>query len=230
MARRATILVVDDDPGIRRLLHTSLQAMGYRVLEAGGGHDGLAAFDREQPDLLVLDLGLPDLDGTEVIHALRRHSKVPIIVLSVRDEEQSKVEAFDLGADDYVTKPFGFEELVARIHTALRHRLQEEGQRSIFVAGDLSIDLVRRSVKRGSQEVHLTPKEYDVLAELVANADRPLSYRHMLARVWGPDHLGDAQYLRVFIRNLRNKLEPDPARPRYILTESGIGYRLRGPS
>jgi len=227
MARRATVLIVDDEPPIRRLLRTSLSAQGYDVLEAGSGGDALTAIARDEPDLVILDLGLPDLNGIDVIRAVRARSTLPIVVLSVRDDERGKVEALDLGADDYVTKPFGVEELVARIRTALRHRFQAQGEKPLFVAGELAVDLVRRSVKRAGEEVHLSPKEYDLLAELVANAGKVLTHRHILTKVWGPAHTEDAQYLRVFIRNLRHKLEPDPARPRYILTEPGVGYRLR---
>jgi two-component system, OmpR family, KDP operon response regulator KdpE len=230
MARRATILVVDDEPPIRRLLRTSLTAQGYDVLEATGGQEAIDAVEREKPDLIILDLGLPDLGGIEVIRVLRQRSSLPIIVLSVRDDERGKVEALDLGADDYVTKPFGVDELVARIRTALRHRFQAQGEKPVFTAGDLAVDLVRRSVKRGGEEVHLSPKEYDLLAELVANAGKVLTHRHILSKVWGPAHTEDAQYLRVFIRNLRSKLESDPARPQLILTEPGVGYRLRDGS
>jgi two-component system, OmpR family, KDP operon response regulator KdpE len=230
MASRATILVVDDEPPIRRLLRTSLTAQGYDVLEATGGQEAIDAVEREKPDLVILDLGLPDLGGIEVIRVVRQRTSVPIIVLSVRDDERGKVEALDLGADDYVTKPFGVDELVARIRTALRHRFQAQGEKPVFTAGDLAVDLVRRSVKRGGEDVHLSPKEYDLLAELVANAGKVLTHRHILSKVWGPAHTEDAQYLRVFIRNLRSKLEPDPARPQLILTEPGVGYRLRDGS
>jgi two-component system, OmpR family, KDP operon response regulator KdpE len=230
MASRAAILVVDDEPPIRRLLRTSLTAQGYDVLEATGGQEAIDAVEREKPDLVILDLGLPDLGGIEVIRVVRQRTSVPIIVLSVRDDERGKVEALDLGADDYVTKPFGVDELVARIRTALRHRFQAQGEKPVFTAGDLAVDLVRRSVKRGGEEVHLSPKEYDLLAELVANAGKVLTHRHILSKVWGPAHTEDAQYLRVFIRNLRSKLEPDPARPQLILTEPGVGYRLRDGS
>jgi two-component system KDP operon response regulator KdpE len=230
MARRASILIVDDEPPIRRLLRTSLTAQGYDVLEATGGQEAIDAVGRDKPDLVILDLGLPDLGGIEVIRVLRQRSSLPIIVLSVRDDERGKVEALDLGADDYVIKPFGVDELVARIRTALRHRFQAQGEKPLFTAGDLAVDLVRRSVKRGGEEVHLSPKEYDLLAELVANAGKVLTHRHILSKVWGPAHTEDAQYLRVFIRNLRSKLEPDPARPQLILTEPGVGYRLRDGS
>jgi two-component system KDP operon response regulator KdpE len=227
MARPTTILVVDDEPAIRRLLRTSLGGQGFGVVEAGSGAEALQQIEREKPDLLILDLGLPDVSGIEVIRSVRVRSALPIIVLSVRDDERGKVEALDLGADDYVTKPFGTEELVARIRTALRHRFQAQGAAPLFVLGELAVDLVRRVVKRAGIEVHLSPKEYDLLAELVANAGKVLTHRHILMKVWGPAHTEDAQYLRVFIRNLRHKLEPDPARPQYSLTEPGVGYRLR---
>jgi len=226
MARGATVLIVDDEPPIRRFLRTSLAAQDYAVIEAASGAEALRAMASEAPDLVILDLGLPDMNGTEVIRAIRVTSPVPIIVLSVRNDERGKVEALDLGADDYVTKPFGMEELVARIRTALRHRLQEKGEPAIFVAGDLSVDLVRRIVKRAGAEVKLSPKEYDLLRLLVENAGKVLTHRHLLAEIWGPAHTEDAQYLRVFIRNLRHKLEADPARPALILTEPGVGYRL----
>jgi len=226
MARGATILIVDDEPPIRRFLRTSLAAQDYAVVEAANGADALRAMASEEPDLVILDLGLPDMNGSEVIRAIRGTSPVPIIVLSVRNDERGKVEALDLGADDYVTKPFGMEELVARIRTALRHRLQEKGEPPVFVSGDLSVDLVRRIVKRGGTEVKLSPKEYDLLRLLVENAGKVLTHRYLLAQIWGPAHTEDAQYLRVFIRNLRHKLEADPARPALLLTEPGVGYRL----
>ena len=229
MARPNTILVVDDEPPIRRLLRTSLTAQGYAVLEAESGAAALEVAKRDAPDLLILDLGLPDMSGLEVIRALRGTASLPIIVLSVREDERGKVEALDLGADDYVTKPFGVEELVARIRTALRHRFQAQGERPVFRCGDLCVDLVRRTVRRGEAEVRLSPKEYDLLAELVANAGKVLTHRHILGKVWGPAHTQDAQYLRVYVRQLRQKIEADPERPHYVLTETGIGYRLRAP-
>jgi two-component system KDP operon response regulator KdpE len=229
MARGATILIVDDEPPIRRFLRTSLAAQDYAVVEAANGADALRAMASEEPDLVILDLGLPDMNGSEVIRAIRGTSPVPIIVLSVRNDERGKVEALDLGADDYVTKPFGMEELVARIRTALRHRFQEKGEPPVFVSGDLSVDLVRRIVKRGGSEVKLSPKEYDLLRLLVENAGKVLTHRYLLAQIWGPAHTEDAQYLRVFIRNLRHKLEADPARPALLLTEPGVGYRLQLP-
>lgn len=232
MAREVAVLIVDDEPPIRRFLKTSLSAQGYRVIEADGGAAALKQLTEDKPDLVVLDLGLPDMNGLEVIRAIRKISTVPIVVLSVRGDEQSKVAALDLGADDYVTKPFGMEELIARLRTAIRHRFQAKGEAPVFVLGDISVDLVRRLVKRKGEEVRLSPKEYDLLKTLVVNAGKVLTHRHLLTEVWGPAHTEDAQYLRVFVRNLRHKLEADPARPALILTEPGVGYRLQagGPS
>src|SRR5579863_3106868 len=229
MARGTKVLIVDDEPPIRRFLRTSLTAQGYEIVEAEGGAEALRAVEREKPDIVVLDLGLPDMNGTDVIRAIRDVSPLPIIVLSVRSDERGKVEALDLGADDYVTKPFGMDELIARIRLALRHRFQEKGEPPLFAAGDLSVDLVRRIVRSRGEEVKLSPKEYDLLKILVANAGKVLTHRHILTEVWGPAHTEDAQYLRVFIRNLRHKLEADPAQPKLILTESGVGYRLQAP-
>ncbi len=229
MARGTKVLIVDDEPPIRRFLRTSLVGQGYEVVEADGGAAALSAVEREKPDILVLDLGLPDMSGIEVIRTIRAKSPVPIIVLSVRSDERGKVEALDLGADDYITKPFGMDELIARIRLALRHRFQAKGEPPVFVAGDLSVDLVRRVVRSRGEEVKLSPKEYDLLKILVSNAGKVLTHRHILTEVWGPAHTEDAQYLRVFIRNLRQKLEADPARPAHILTEPGVGYRLQLP-
>jgi two-component system, OmpR family, KDP operon response regulator KdpE len=228
MARGTTVLIVDDEPPIRRFLRTSLSAQDYTVIEASTGAEALGLM-AEKPDLVILDLGLPDMSGVEVIRAIRSTSPVPIVVLSARNDERGKVEALDLGADDYVTKPFGMDELVARIRTALRHRFHEKGETPVYVAGDLSVDLVRRVVKRSGAEVKLSPKEYDVLKLLVMNAGKVLTHRQLLTEVWGPAHTEDAQYLRVFIRSLRHKLEPDPSRPTLILTEPGVGYRLHLP-
>jgi two-component system, OmpR family, KDP operon response regulator KdpE len=232
MARDIAVLIVDDEPPIRRFLKTSLSAQGYRVIEADSGGAALKQMTEEKPDLVVLDLGLPDMNGLDIIRAIRKASDVPIVVLSVRGDEQSKVAALDLGADDYVTKPFGMEELIARLRTAIRHRFQAKGEAPVFVLGDISVDLVRRLVKRKGEEVRLSPKEYDLLKTLVVNAGKVLTHRHILTEVWGPAHTEDAQYLRVFVRNLRHKLEADPARPALILTEPGVGYRLQagGPA
>ena len=222
----ATILIVDDEPPIRRLLRTTLSVQNYRVVEAATGGEGLSLLRHEKPDLVILDLGLPDIDGIEVIHRMRTESPVPILVLSSREDEKGKVAALDLGADDYVTKPFSMEELMARLRTALRHRLQEQGSRPVFRSGDLAVDLVRRIVTVGGQEVKLSPKEYDILQQLVIHAGKVLTHRHLLREVWGLEAGGDIQYLRVYIRQLRQKLEADPEQPRHILTEAGVGYRL----
>jgi two-component system, OmpR family, KDP operon response regulator KdpE len=220
------ILVVDDEPAIRRFLRTSLTSQGYIVTEAEDGLPALEDLRRNPVDILVLDLGLPGLDGFEVIEILRKSdSSIPIIVLSSRTDEAGKVRALDLGADDYVTKPFGVEELLARIRAALRHRLQQQGERPIFRNGDLAVDLVRRVVTIRDKEVKLSPREYDVLRLLVMNAGKVLTHKYMLKEIWGSG--ADIQYLRIYIRALRQKLEDDPERPKHILTEQGVGYRLR---
>lgn len=220
------ILVTDDEPQIRRLLRTSLGAHQYQVLEAARGQEALAKAAEERPDLLILDLGLPDMDGLEVLARLREWSDVPVIVLSVRDREMEKVEALDRGADDYVTKPFGMSELLARIRATLRHRLQAEVEAPVFQSGDLSVDLARRIVTVAGQEVRLTPKEYDILRVLVTHAGKVLTHQQLLRQVWGPGYEQETHYLRVHIGQLRQKIEPAPAQPRYILTEPGVGYRL----
>jgi len=221
------ILVVDDEPPIRRLLRNTLTVQDYRVVEAATGKEALDVARREKPDLVILDLGLPDLDGMEVIGALRANSQVPIVVLSSRGDEKGKVAALDVGADDYVTKPFGVDELMARIRAALRHRLQEQGSRPLFQSADLTVDLVHRRVSVGGREVRLSPKEYDILQQFVIHAGKVLTHRHLLKEVWGGAGGGDVQALRVFIRQLRQKLESDPEQPRHILTEPGVGYRLQ---
>jgi two-component system KDP operon response regulator KdpE len=221
------VLVIDDEPPIRKLLRMGLSTQGYRVIEA---EDGQSALDhmREKPDLVILDLGLPDMQGLELLRTMRtRDERVPIVVLSSRADEVAKVQALDLGADDYVTKPFGMDELLARIRAALRHQLQVQGERPIFRVGDLSVDLVRRIVKTGDKEVKLSPKEYELLRLLVQHAGKVLTHRFLLKELWSD--LTDAQYLRVYVRQLRQKIEADAQRPQYILTETGIGYRLRAP-
>ncbi|MGE0734050.1 MAG: response regulator [Alphaproteobacteria bacterium] len=223
------ILVIDDEPPIRRLLRTILAGQDYRVIEAGNGAEGLRLFRHEKPNLIVLDLGLPDMDGLEIVKRLRGESAVPIIILSSRDDEKAKVTALDLGADDYVTKPFGAEELIARIRTALRHRIQEQGARPVFQSGDLSVDLVRRLVSVGGRDVRLSPKEYAILEQLVIHAGRVLTHKHLLRAVWGSENSDDVQYLRVYMRQLRQKIEADPERPAHLLTEPGVGYRLQPP-
>jgi two-component system KDP operon response regulator KdpE len=222
------LLVVDDEPAIRRFLRTSLGAQGYRIDEAEDGEGALDAIRRGAPDILVLDLGLPKLGGFEVIRRLREAgSAVPIIVLSSRTDERGKVEALDLGADDYVTKPFGIDELLARIRAALRHRLQQHGEKPIFRSGDLSLDLVRRVVTARGAAVRLSPREYELLRLLVAHAGKVLTHRFILREIWGGE--SDVQYLRIYIRALRQKIEVEPERPHHILTEQGVGYRLRAP-
>ena len=224
--RSIPLLVVDDEPSIRRLLRTSLAAQGYHVLEAATGRSALDLVAREAPEVVLLDLGLPDMDGLEVIRRLRASgAKVPVIVLSSRGDERGKVEALDLGADDYVTKPFGIGELVARIRTALRHRLQVQGAEPLFTSGDLSVDLTRRLVTSRGEEVRLSNKEWEILRLLVLHAGQVLTHRAIMREVWGPTV--DVQYLRIYVRQLRRKLEQVPEQPRHILTETGVGYRLR---
>jgi two-component system KDP operon response regulator KdpE len=222
------VLVVDDEPPIRRFLRTSLRAQGYHVLEAENGTTTLDLIARNPPDVIVLDLGLPDIDGVEVIRRLRHQgSTVPVVVLSSRTDERGKVEALDLGADDYVTKPFGMEELLARLRAAIRHRLQQQGERPVFKSGELSVDVVRRVVRVRGEEVKLSPREYDLLRLLVAHAGKVLTHKFILREVWGGQT--DIQYLRIYIRSLRQKIEPDPERPQHVVTETGVGYRLRAP-
>jgi two-component system KDP operon response regulator KdpE len=221
------VLIVDDEPQIRRFLRTSLSAHGYRVIEASCGRQAITLTTTERPELVLLDLGLPDMDGLAVIHRLREWSTMAIIVISVRGEEVKKIEALDGGADDYVTKPFGMGELLARIRAALRHRLQAEVEEPVFRSAGLSVDLVRRVVTVEGREVKLTPKEYDLLRVLVTHAGKVITHQHLLREVWGPASLYETHYLRVYVGQLRQKLEPDPAQPRYILTEPGVGYRLR---
>jgi two-component system KDP operon response regulator KdpE len=221
------VLVIDDEPPIRKLLRMGLTAQGYEILEASNGKKSLELLV-QKPDLVILDLGLPDIQGLELLRMIRaRNESVPIVVLSSRGDEAGKVQALDLGADDYVTKPFGMDELLARMRAALRHQLQTHGERPIFRVGDLSVDLVRRIVKMRDKEVKLSPKEYDLLRTLVQHAGKVLTHKFLLGELW--DDLTDAQYLRVYVRQLRQKIEADPERPQYILTETGIGYRLRSP-
>ena len=221
------VLVVDDEPPIRKLLRMGLTAQGYQTLEAPNGKAALDLLS-QSPDLIILDLGLPDTQGHDLLRTIRaRNESVPIVVLSSRSDEAGKVQALDLGADDYITKPFGMDELLARMRAALRHQLQTHGERPVFRVGDLSVDLVRRIVKVGDREVKLSPKEYDLLRVLVQHAGKVLTHKLLLGELW--DDLTDAQYLRVYVRQLRQKIEADPEQPQYILTETGIGYRLRAP-
>jgi two-component system KDP operon response regulator KdpE len=221
------ILVIDDEPPIRKLLRMGLTTQGYEVLEAPNGKMSLELMARK-PDLIILDLGLPDIAGHELLRMIRaRNESVPIVVLSSRGDEAGKVQALDFGADDYVTKPFGMDELLARMRAALRHQLQVHGERPIFRVGGLSVDLVRRIVKVDDKEVKPSPKEYELLRVLVQHAGKVLTHKFLLGELW--NELTDAQYLRVYVRQLRQKIETDPERPQYILTETGVGYRLRAP-
>ncbi|MGQ9813968.1 MAG: response regulator [Candidatus Roseilinea sp.] len=220
------ILVIDDEPQILRALRAILAEKQFRVSTAARGEDGLALAAAEKPDLVILDMGLPDMDGLEVCARLREWSAVPIIVLSVRDSERDKVAALDKGADDYLTKPFGIEELLARIRVALRHSAQAGGKEAIVKAGDIVIDLSRHRVTRAGAEVKLTATEYKLLAYLAANADRVLTHRAILTNVWGPAEADQVEYLRVYIRQLRRKLEPNPSQPQFLVNEPGVGYRF----
>lgn len=227
MSQRPRVLVVDDEPQIRRFLRTSLVANDYDVIEAASAEVALRHVASGAPEVVILDLGLPDMDGMEVIRRVREKSAVPIIILSVRSQESEKIAALDLGADDYINKPFGVGELMARLRAALRHKLQKSGELPAFRSGSLTIDLVRRQVVRGKEIVRLTPKEFDLLSVLVRHAGRVVTHRQLLTTVWGPAHTEDATYLRVFISQLRQKIEDDPERPNLISTEQGVGYRLR---
>jgi two-component system KDP operon response regulator KdpE len=221
------VLVVDDEPPIRKLLRMGLETQGYQTMDASNAKVALELL-ADKPDLVILDLGLPDMQGLELLRQIRAaREDLPVVVLSSRGDEVAKVAALDQGADDYLTKPFGMEELLARIRAALRHQLQVQGERPIFKLGDLSVDLVRRIVKAGGEEVKLSPKEYELLRLLIQHAGKVLTHKFLLKELWSASI--DPQYLRVYVRQLRNKIEPDPARPQYVLTETGIGYRLKAP-
>ncbi len=223
---QARILVVDDEPQIQRFLKPALSAAGYDVIEAATGAEALKAVATAAPDLVILDLGLPDMDGKDVIASLRGWSTIPIVILSARDRESEKIAALDLGADDYVEKPFGIGELTARIRSALRHRGKAETAPTVMVADDLTIDTVRRLVSRNGEPIRLTPKEYDLLTLLGRHAGRVVTHKTLLTSAWGPAHGEDLHYLRVFIGQLRQKIERDPTRPTIVRTEPGVGYRL----
>ncbi len=221
------VLVVDDEKAIRRFLRAALNAQGYIVYESSSGEDALKAVVANRPDLIILDLGLPDLDGVEITRQLREWSSTPIIILSVREQEIDKIAALDAGADDYLTKPFSVGELMARMRVALRRSTQSTSE-PIYQIGELKVDLAQRQVTIAGQEVSLTPTEYDLLRILAQNAGKVITHRHLLRQVWGNAYETEAHLLRVNISNLRRKIEPNPTRPHYILTEPGVGYRLRG--
>ncbi len=220
------VLIVDDEPGIRRFLKSTLVAQGFEVEQEATGQGAIDAARRTKPDLVVLDLGLPDIDGLAVIPEIRKFSPVPIIVLSVRNDEAGKVAALDAGADDYIVKPFGMDELMARLRTALRHRLQQQGHGPVFRSGRLTIDFLRRNVSIDDVQVKLTKKEYEVLCLLAGNAGKVMTHQQILTAVWGEAHRQDTDYLRVYVRQLRQKLQDDPVAPALIQTEPGVGYRL----
>ena len=228
MTNAASILVIDDEPQIRRLLEGTLSRAGYRVTEASSGRQARDALDETQPDVVLLDLGLPDRDGLELIPAIKKRSKAAILIVSARDATEQKVTALDLGAVDYVTKPFDTDELLARVRAALRGRIGAEGGRTSITAGGVTFDLLDRRVMRGEEEIHLTPKEFAVVAELARFPGRVITHQQLLSVVWSHDYERHIEYLRVVIRNIRQKLEADPARPEIIVNELGVGYRLMG--
>lgn len=226
-----TIAVIEDETPIRRFLRASLTAEGYRCLEAADAAGGLRVITQQRPDLILLDLGLPDRDGMEIIHSVREWSTIPIIILSARGEEKSKITSLNAGADDYLTKPFGVGELLARVRVALRHAARiaasSEPEETSFQFGDVRVDLAARTVLRGDEEVKLTKLEFDLLATLARNAGKVLTHRFLLEKVWGPQAVDEPHYVRVFMANLRKKLEQNASRPKYLLTEQGVGYRLK---
>jgi two-component system KDP operon response regulator KdpE len=224
-ANLSRVLVIEDDPSIRRFLRISLSIHNYRIIEANTGAEGLALMSKEQPELVVLDLGLSDMDGLEVLGAIRAASRTPVVVLSARADEKSKVHALEVGADDYVTKPFGMAELIARLRTAQRHAFYAKGEEPIFRNGDMIFDAIHRRVTRAGCEVKLSPIEFGILQFLVAYAGKVLTHQQIIRQVWGSDQ--DVQYLRTYVGLLRKKIEQDPRSPKQILTEAGVGYRLQ---
>ena len=223
------IVVIEDDPAIRLFLRTGLGAHGFKVFEADRGRQGIIEAGVRKPDLVILDLGLPDMDGVDVIKTIREWSVMPIIILSARSTEQYKIDALDAGADDYLTKPFGLGELLARIRVAMRHSVSspEQDQSGVFTTGALKVDLLKRQVVVGDREVHLTPIQYRLLSVLIKNAGKVLTHQYLLKEVWGPSYRENSHYLRIYMSQLRQKLETDPTQPQYLLTESGVGYRLK---
>lgn len=227
MSQPHKILVVDDEPQIRRLLRTTLARAGYDVVEAEDARQAMDSLRRDKPDVVLLDLGLPDRDGLELVPLIKQRSAATLLVVSAREATEQKVTALDLGADDYVTKPFDTDELLARVRTGLRRQLRSEAAAQVVRAGDLEIDLLNRQVRRGGAEVHLTPKEYGFLAELAKHPGRVITHPHLLRTVWGSSLEHHVEYVRVVVRNLRQKIEDDPARPRLVVNELGVGYRLK---
>jgi two-component system KDP operon response regulator KdpE len=225
-AKPPKILIVDDEPQIRVLLKATLGRAGYAVAEASNAREALSAKSIDKPDLILLDLGLPDRDGLELVGALRAEPRSALIVVSARDQTEQKVAALDLGADDYVTKPFDTEELLARVRATLRQRLASEAEQQVVETGTVTIDLLNRIVRRDGADVHVTPKEWDLLEELAKHPGRVLTHESLLRSVWGPAHVGQTEYLRVAIRALRQKLEDEPSQPKLIVNEPGVGYRL----
>jgi two-component system KDP operon response regulator KdpE len=223
------VVLIEDEPQIRRFLRAILPAQGIELFEAANGERGIVEVGLRRPDVVILDLGLPDISGVEVVERLRDWTDVPVIVLSARAEESDKIAALDAGADDYVTKPFGVGELLARVRAAMRRRARTADGEQTFTVGPFSVDLAARRVERGGEPIHLTPIEYRLLAQLVRHAGRVLTHRQLLKEVWGPSHVDDAHYLRIYMAQLRRKLEDDPTQPRYLLTEPGVGYRLEAP-
>jgi two-component system, OmpR family, KDP operon response regulator KdpE len=226
---KGVILVIEDEPQMQRFLRIVLQGNGYGVIESQTGKEGLMQAATRSPDIILLDLGLPDIDGLEITRRLREWSDIPIIVLSAREQEQDKIKALDAGADDYLTKPFGAGELLARIRVAMRHKVMRQSTTGepVFLLDNLRVDMSRRQVFLDEQEVHLTPIEYKLLTALIQNAGKVVTHTHLLKEVWGPSYSKETQYLRVYMTQLRHKLELDPARPRFLINEPGIGYRLK---
>lgn len=223
------IVVIEDDPAIRLFLRTGLGAHGFKIFEADSGRQGIVEAGVRKPDLIILDLGLPDMDGVDVIKTIREWSVMPIIILSARSTEQNKIDALDAGADDYLTKPFGLGEMLARIRVAMRHSVSSpaQDQSGVFTSGALKVDLLKRQIFVGDREVHLTPIQYRLLSLLVKNAGKVLTHQYLLKEVWGPSYRDNQHYLRIYMSQLRQKLETDPTQPQYLLTESGVGYRLK---
>lgn len=226
MSTAPVAVVVEDEPQIRRFVRTALESESWRVMEAGTLKDGLSETATRRPDLVVLDLALPDGDGIELVRSMRAWSSSPILVLSARGEEKDKIRALDAGADDYLTKPFGIGELLARVRALARRRGRTDAAEPVFRAGDIEVDFASRMVKRAGEPVHLTPIEYRLLTLLATNAGRVLTHRQILREVWGPSHVEHEHYTRIYMGHLRRKLEADPAQPRYLLTETAVGYRL----